>query len=61
MNIQFCLVSTMGQAPADVVTPAAGPVTIITITRRNRRPPRFEISPSSSLSPPCRSILYGTW
>jgi len=51
----------MGQAPADVVTPAAGPVTIITITRRNRRPPRFEISPSSSLSPPCRSILYGTW
>lgn len=48
MNIQFCLVRPW--AGPDVVTPLAGPVTIITITRRNRRPPRFEISPSSRVA-----------
>lgn len=36
MNIQFCLVRPLAGS-ADVVTPAAGPVTIITITRGNRR------------------------
>lgn len=36
MNIQFCLVRPLA-GTAGVVTPAAGPVTIITITRGNRR------------------------
>jgi len=35
MNIQFCLVRPSAGL-AGVVTPAAGPVTIIAITRRNR-------------------------
>jgi len=52
MNIQFCLVQPLAGS-AGVVTPAAGPVTIIAITRSNRcavHPfPRFAIFPCVAL------------
>lgn len=62
MNIQFCLVRPLAGS-ADVVTPTAGPVTIIAITRGNRRAarsfPRASKFPSAPLYVYLR-VLSGT-